>query len=201
LATKSNLGLAAAGFGAAMMSHSADHQFSSARWANNGVNGVLKPGEHAGALAVHVAGGLATYALGRATGDGRIAHLGAKLFRAQIVAQSTTQAIKLAADRTRPDGTTLSFPSGHTSSMFATASVLHGEYGWKVGIPAYAMASWVGASRIEKKRHYLSDVLAGATIGILAGRSVTFGSGHTRFAIVPLAAPGGVGVSLVKIGQ
>jgi membrane-associated phospholipid phosphatase len=85
--------------------------------------------------------------------------------------------------------------------MFATASVLHGEYGWRVGLPAYAIASWVGASRIEKRRHYLSDVVAGATIGILAGRSVTIGAGPARFAITPLAAPGGVGVSFTRIGK
>jgi membrane-associated phospholipid phosphatase len=60
------------------------------------------------------------------------------------------------------------------------------------------VASWVAASRVEMKRHFVSDVVAGATIGILAGRSVTVGTSHTRFAVVPMVVPGGVGIGFTK---
>jgi membrane-associated phospholipid phosphatase len=48
------------------------------------------------------------------------------------------------------------------------------------------------------RRHYVSDVLAGATLGILAGRSVTFGSGKARFGLSPVAVPGGAGFSITR---
>ncbi len=139
--------------------------------------------------------------MGRATGSSRVATIGAKLFRAQVAAQVTTQAIKFGTQRTRPDGTRLSFPSGHTSSSFATANVLQAELGWKAGVPAYAVAAWVAASRVQMDRHFLSDVIAGATVGLLAGRSVTVGRGHAKFSLSPMVVPGGFGATLVKIGK
>jgi membrane-associated phospholipid phosphatase len=110
------------------------------------------------------------------------------------------QTIKVAARRTRPDGTSLSFPSGHSASAFATASVLQGQLGWKVGAPAYGAAAWVAASRMHAKRHYFSDVIAGAAIGIMAGRSVTVGKGQMKFAMSPAPVPRGIAVNFVKLG-
>jgi membrane-associated phospholipid phosphatase len=64
-----------------------------------------------------------------------------------------------------------SFP-GHASTAFSLATVAQHHYGWKVGVPAYALASCIGLTRIESNRHNLSDVLAGATLGIIVGRTV-----------------------------
>src|SRR6185369_8804699 len=133
--------------------------------------------------------------VGRITHSPRAASLGADLFQAQILAQAMTQGIKMAAQRTRPDGTTLSFPSGHTSSAFASATVLQRHFGWKAGVPAYAVAAYVATSRLEDKRHYLSDVTFGAVLGIVAGRTVTVGRGDARFAIAPAATNGGGAVA------
>jgi membrane-associated phospholipid phosphatase len=159
----------------------------------------FEPGQTVGAFALQAGAAFATYTIGRATHHDRAATIGAHLFRAQIVAQSTAQVLKFATTRTRPDGTRLSFPSGHTAAAFATASVLQSDLGWKVGLPAYAMATWVAASRVQAKRHYLSDVIAGATVGILAGRSVTVGKGSTRFALSPMLVPGGIGINALKL--
>jgi membrane-associated phospholipid phosphatase len=46
------------------------------------------------------------------------------------------------------------------------------HYGWKVGLPAYSLAGLVAVSRLQRNKHYLSDVLAGATLGYIAGRAV-----------------------------
>lgn len=74
--------------------------------------------------------------------------------------------------RNRPTGRNyLSFPSGHASSAFATASSLAYAYGWKAGIPAYAAAGFVAFSRVNENIHWLSDVVAGATLGIFWGRA------------------------------
>jgi hypothetical protein len=72
----------------------------------------------------------------------------------------------------RPDGTNrLSFPSGHTATAFAAAEFLRREYGYRspwYGIAGYAMAFGTGFLRIYNNRHWMSDVLAGAGIGILS---------------------------------
>ena len=94
----------------------------------------------------------------------------------------------------------MSLPSGHTASSFATASVLHSHFGLKAALPGDAMATWVAASRVQMKRHYVSDVIVGASVGLLAGRSVTFGNGSKRFSLSPLVVPGDGGISIASIG-
>lgn len=89
---------------------------------------------------------------------------------------AVTFAMKYAIGRPRPESTTkTSFPSGHTSMAFATATTAWKAYGWKWGLPAMVMAVWTGLSRIADNRHWLSDVVAGATVGIVMGRA---GFGH-----------------------
>ncbi len=61
------------------------------------------------------------------------------------------------------------------------------------------------ASRLQENRHYLSDVVFGAALGVVAGRTVTIGHGNKRFALAPIIAPGGggggVGVTLIQPRQ
>lgn len=60
-----------------------------------------------------------------------------------------------------------SFPSGHTSVAFATATALTlSTKKWYVGVPAFAYAGLVGYSRMRLGAHYASDVLAGIVVGI-----------------------------------
>lgn len=72
----------------------------------------------------------------------------------------------------RPDGSnTRSFPSGHTATAFMTATMLTKEYGYKskwVGFGAYTVASGVGLMRMANNRHWLSDVMVGAGIGVMS---------------------------------
>jgi membrane-associated phospholipid phosphatase len=88
-----------------------------------------------------------------------------------------TTAIKYSVNRKRPDQANIgvvdksdfndpSFPSGHTSSAFATATSLSLAYPkWFVIIPTYTIASAIGYSRVYLGGHYPSDVLAGALVG------------------------------------
>ncbi len=199
LATKRNFLIMGVAVGAAATSHTFDQRTALSKWGTS-VDDVFEPGTVVGAFLTQAGAAAGVYAIGRATGHDRLATVGAHMFRAQIIAQTTTQTLKLASGRTRPDGTKLSFPSGHSAAAFATASVLQSDLGWKAGLPAYAVATWVAASRVQTKRHYVSDVVAGAAVGILAGRSVTVGRGSARFALSPTVVPGGVAVSAVKIG-
>lgn len=122
--------------------------------------------------------------------------------QAMIVNAAYTGILKHTVQRTRPDGSdSLSFPSGHASNAFSIATIAQHHYGWRVGVPAYALASAIGLSRIESDRHHLSDVVAGATIGFLVGRTVTRLDGQPaakkRFvSIGPATDPHGSGLGL-----
>lgn len=66
----------------------------------------------------------------------------------------------------RPDGTGHhAFPSTHTAVAFDGASFLMRRYGWKWGVPAYALSTYVAWGRVHAKRHDWWDVLGGAAIG------------------------------------
>ena len=194
-----NLAILAVGGVSATIGHTSDTAVSRAMSGSPTLGTVFTVGETVGGARMQFAAALGTYAIGRFSGKSRIATVGADLIQSQILAQTMTAAIKTSVGRTRPDGTEYSFPSGHSSVSFATATVLQRNMGWKVGIPAYGLATYVAASRIQDKRHFLSDVTFGAAIGIVAGRSVTVGKGDARFAVAPTAVPGGGGVSFTLI--
>lgn len=79
---------------------------------------------------------------------------------------ATVYVLKLLVKKERPNGESFnSFPSGHTAIAFNSAAFLQKRYGWKVGIPAYALATYVGYSRIEANKHDIWDVVTGAGIG------------------------------------
>jgi membrane-associated phospholipid phosphatase len=78
----------------------------------------------------------------------------------------TTYILKYSVHEQRPNGSSESFPSAHTSISFCSAEFMRKRYGWEYGIPAYALASFVAYSRVEAGEHYPHDVLAGAVIGI-----------------------------------
>ena len=84
-----------------------------------------------------------------------------------------TYALKYLIKKERPDGSDKhSFPSMHTSVSFTGAAFIQRRYGWKWGIPAYAIASYVGWSRTYAKKHDWWDVVAGAALG--AGSAYIF---------------------------
>ena len=125
---------------------------------------------------------------------------------AAVVNFGYTELLKVAVGRERPNGQdNKSFPSGHTSNSFALAAVAERHYGWKVGVPAYVLAAVVGASRIQQDKHYLSDVVAGATLGYIVGRTVvrvnsqpleTHSSRHADWSVAPILARDARGLRL-----
>lgn len=87
---------------------------------------------------------------------------------------AVTSGLKLVIEEERPDESNdKSFPSGHTSSSFAAAATLHKRHGWKVGIPAHFVATFVGVARVKADKHFVHDVIAGAVIGEAAGWLLT----------------------------
>ncbi len=101
-----------------------------------------------------------------------IANRTAILLKGEAVMLGTVFAVKHFTHQLRPDGSTNnSFPSGHTAQAFAAATFLSEEYKGRfpwMPYAAYGLASSVGALRMANNRHYISDVLLGAGIGILS---------------------------------
>jgi membrane-associated phospholipid phosphatase len=78
---------------------------------------------------------------------------------------------KIAAENRPDESNTLSFPSGHTASAFAAAEFMRQEYKdvspW-YGVAGYAAAAGTGFLRMYNNKHWMSDVVAGAGIGIMS---------------------------------
>ena len=94
------------------------------------------------------------------------------LFKGEVIMLATVFSLKSLTREPRPDGSSNnSFPSGHTAQAFAAATFLNEEYKdrfhW-MPYAAYGLASGVGMLRIANNRHYVSDVLMGAGLGILS---------------------------------
>ena len=136
-------------------------------------------------------GALATYLIGRATDHAKLSAVGGDLVQAQVVAGATAFVLKHAIRRPRPDGEPRSLPSGHAAGTFAAATVVQRHYGLKGAIPAYTLAVLISGARMQANSHYATDLIAGATVGILAGRAATFELGGRRILIAPAVTGSG----------
>jgi membrane-associated phospholipid phosphatase len=178
------------GGGTALAVHRLDDDVNARLVGDPWVDDVFAPGAIAGRTYVHFAGAAITYVWGRAARQPRVAHIGVDLIRAQLMTYALTQAVKLSARRERPDGSNnRSFPSGHASITFASATVLQRHFGWR-GALLYPVASYVAMSRLHENRHYLSDVIFGAALGLVAGRTVTR-HGRNQWTVSPALMPDG----------
>jgi len=87
-----------------------------------------------------------------------------------VIAQGVTQSLKRIIAYPRPNGEdNHSFPSGHSTTAFTNATILHEEYGQRsvlYTIGGYSTATAVGTMRILNNKHWLADVLMGAGVGI-----------------------------------
>ncbi len=136
---------------------------------------------------------ISSYIYGEVSDNDKLLETSKALIEAQIITAVMTGGLKLAVGRERPDGSgsriNSSFPSGHVSGSFAMASVFDSMYGHKVGIPLYTIAGFVGLSRLSDDKHFLSDVLFGAALGTVVGRSVAKihknDNKFSRFRILP----------------
>jgi hypothetical protein len=130
-------------------------------------------------------GAAGSWGVGALTNDLRMQEFGRDASESLIMAAVMVTGLKYAVDRTRPNGLAYSFPSGHTITAFCVAPVIQKYWGWEAGIPAYALAAVTGFARVEDYWHYLSDVAAGAALGIVIGNSVVYSPKDVAFSAFP----------------
>jgi membrane-associated phospholipid phosphatase len=142
----------------------------------------------------------AFYAAGRLSETRWSKDLGELSLEALAVSGIETQVLKFAVQRERPDGSDhYSFPSGHSSAAFSVATILAGEWGWTAGVPAFLGAGAIGYSRLELNKHFFSDVIFGAGLGIASGRAVLRAHSvarNQRVAVTPFFGPDRAGVAV-----
>lgn len=97
------------------------------------------------------------------------------LATSSIIMGLTVETLKKSTHQPRPDSSDyFSFPSGHTATAFMGAEMLYQEYKdvsiW-YGISGYIIATGTGAFRVYNDRHWLTDIAAGAGIGILSTKA------------------------------
>lgn len=179
----------------------------SAPWDREGVNNgfnipttIFQGGNVIGSFAFQVSAGFATYGIGKSFHNQKAANVGRDMIRAQVLSQAMVQTLKYTVRRERPDGSNnLSFPSGHAASAFATATVLHRYYGWRIGAPAYAVGSYVALARMSWNKHHATDVVMGAGFGIASARTVTMSVAKSRFTVGVQPQVGGASINFTKI--
>lgn len=123
---------------------------------------------------VAVAGvAIGAFSAGRIRGGDRFRASTYDLSQAIIVNQVWTQALKMAIRRERPDASNqVSFPSGHASNAFTSATVIARHYP-RLAVPGYGVATFISVSRMAANKHHFSDIVAGAGFGYGVGRLVT----------------------------
>ena len=115
-----------------------------------------------------------TWGAARLIGHQPAAALSSGLVRSVVLANVLVTPLKFTVGRERPDGSNnRSFPSGHSANAFALTTALSRRLGPRLALPLYVATVAVPVSRVHRRRHYLSDVLAGSLLGIVAGRAVT----------------------------
>jgi len=180
---------------------------ATAPWDREGVNNgfnipttLFESGNMVGNFVFQAGAGFAGYGVGKVIGNKKLATVGRDIVRAQMLSQVMVQAVKLTVRRERPDASNrMSFPSGHSASAFATASVLQHHYGWKAGVPAYALGSYVALARMAWNRHHATDVVMGAAFGLASARTVTMSVAGSQFNLGVRPETGGASLNFTKI--
>jgi membrane-associated phospholipid phosphatase len=191
LAAMPSIAVLGAGGAAALAVHPFDNRAVVSLANSPPAEQALDGGATAGSAPVQLGIAGAVYGLGLALHNDGTAEVGSALVEAQIVQSAITVGLKYAVDRTRPNGGHHSFPSGHTSTTFATADIVLQRFGWRAGAAAYLAAAYVGASRVAERDHYPSDVVFGAAVGVAAARTFRGSFGRAAVTIQPMALAGG----------
>lgn len=173
-----------------------------------GKDDIAKAFRRIGQPEVYAVVGLGTIAAGLIAGDSRIVRSGGRITAGLLVAGTTSSLLKAVVGRRRPNGGSgpyeirffsgqYGWPSGHTTMAFALATGVSDElHSTPASIALYGAATMTAWSRVNDNRHWLSDVLAGAVLGVTSAKLM---NGHWRVLGITgprfLLGPGTMGVN------
>jgi membrane-associated phospholipid phosphatase len=189
-----NLYWAGAGGGLALAAHPFDDDANKALVGSSTAKRIFKPGAILGQFPTLISSAAIVYGYGRVRDEPRVSHVGMDLIQSLAISEGITQTLKYTVRRERPDHSSRnSFPSGHAADTFAFATALERHLSWRYSVPAYTFASYVAISRLPANRHWLSDAVFGASVGIIAGRTVTSRE-SSPYPLSIVSVPGGAAV-------
>ena len=121
---------------------------------------------------------------------------GKQLLRSTAVSLVVNTTLRVAFNETswgeRPNGSPYGFPSGHTAFVTSSAAFLQDRYGWKYGLPAYALVGYVSYVRVDTDHHRWRDVAAGAVLSF--GISKLFVTPQDATHLAPIVGPDFLGL-------
>ncbi len=188
--------LAAGGALAALTWNAIDTDRTAGRLHASSLDGLYDLGNEYGSGVTMGAGSALLLGIGEASGQESLTRLGGDLLRGFTLSSGLAWGLKASVQRRRPGGGPHSFPSGHTTIAFCAAPILAKHLGWRGGALAYGLAASTALGRLEDRRHYGSDVIFGAALGLAVGRAVAGGTGLERFAEHVDVGPGGIALRL-----
>jgi hypothetical protein len=197
LPSKENLFWAGFAGGLALAVHPVDDNVRNGLAYDSKAQSFFKLGKYLGQSYVLIPVAFTVYATGRIRDQPKVSHMGMDLIQALLMSEAIVQTLKYTTRRERPDGSGKnSFPSGHAADTFAFATAFERHIGWKGAVPAYIFSSYVAISRLPDNRHWLSDTIFGAGVGIIAGRTAT--RHGAKYPVSAAYIPGGVEVMFSK---
>lgn len=197
LPSKENLFWTGIGGGLALATHPVDSTANAVLMGPTW-NSFFKPGAIMGQIYVLLPAAATIYGIGRGINDRRVSHMGSDLIQAELISELILESLKYTVRRPRPNGASgYSFPSGHAADTMAFATALERHLDWRFFVPAYAFASYVAMSRLNYNEHYVSDVMFGSAVGIIAGRTVTR-PGHEPYPVQATAVAGGFAILYIR---
>jgi membrane-associated phospholipid phosphatase len=165
---------------------------------SNFADNFFEAGETFGNALFPVAVAVASWGIGNAEGSQHLSKFGSDLLQSEAINGAITVTMKFSINRRRPNGGPYSYPSGHTSAAFTAAGTVYADFGRSYGIPAFALAGYVGLSRLQEGKHYLTDVVAGGILGTYVSLKLAHreNTSYKRVSISPFVSSGIVGLSL-----
>jgi membrane-associated phospholipid phosphatase len=129
---------------------------------------------------------LGSWGIGSLTNNLKVQEFGRDAAEALVDATVVVTVLKYPVGRERPDGSNnLSFPSGHSITAFCIAPVVMRYWGVQAGVETYVLGAVTAFSRVEGYHHYLSDTIAGATLGIVIGNAVVYAPKDVKVSVGP----------------
>jgi PAP2 superfamily len=173
--SKDNVPLALIGVGLTGLAFTSDERVKKYFQDRKPLEHSYKTGDTIGSGYPEAGLGFALLGTGELIENKKLADTGVVSLEASLVDGIATEALKLTTRRKRPNGGNHnSFPSGHASITATFAASVSEMYDWdpRLAVPLYVTTAFVAASRIQANQHFLSDVIAGITLGTLVGTSV-----------------------------